>query len=171
MFIAWSTRIRAINRRFVLPGTSRDPMCDHLAVDARVTDPRVPEHVNRISTRFALMMAAAAVVPLLAYGAVSIVSVRGGARQAVIHGNQDVARRVGEQIRAVRQNNVRILNAVAADMQQTDLAPWQQKSILKNFVRDFDEFRELTLLDDDGRVVASSRLDTVAGDNCPVLET
>jgi hypothetical protein len=26
IFIAWTTRIRAINKRFVLPGTSRDPL-------------------------------------------------------------------------------------------------------------------------------------------------
>ena len=26
IFIAWSTRIRAINKRFILPGTSRDPL-------------------------------------------------------------------------------------------------------------------------------------------------
>ena len=64
----------------------------------------------------------AAVVPLLAYGAVSIVSVRGGAQQAVIKGNQDVARRVGEQIEAYVTGNVRILNAVAADMQRTATA-------------------------------------------------
>ena len=106
------------------------------------------------------MMAAAAVVPLLAFGAVSIWSIRGGARQAVILGNHDVARRVGAQIQQYVNNHTRILNAVAADIKGTDLAPWQQKSILTNFIREFGEFRELTLLDDEGRVVASSRLDT-----------
>ena len=105
------------------------------------------------------MMAAAAVVPLLAYGAVSILSVRGGAQQAVIHGNQDVARRVGEQIDAYVIGNVRILNAVAAEMQSTGLVPWQQDRVLKNFVRQFQEFKELTLLDETGKPVASSRLD------------
>src|SRR5687767_12666377 len=106
------------------------------------------------------MMAAAAVVPLLAYGAVSIWSVRDGAQQAVKLGNQDVARRVGAQIQQYVKNHIRILNAVAADIKGTDLAPWQQKNILTNFIREFGEFRELTLLDDEGRVVASSRLDT-----------
>ena len=78
--------------------------------------------MNRISTRFALMMAAAAVVPLLAYGAVSILSVRDGAEQAVTQGNQDVARRVGEEIEQYVAGSIRILNAVAADMRQTELA-------------------------------------------------
>ena len=49
--------------------------------------------MKKISTRFALLMAAAAVVPLLAYGAVSIISLRGGAREAVIQGNLNVAQR------------------------------------------------------------------------------
>ena len=46
-------------------------------------------------------MAAAAVLPLLAYGAVSILSLRTGARQAVILGNQNVARQAAEQVTPV----------------------------------------------------------------------
>ena len=115
--------------------------------------------MKRISTRFALMMAAAAVVPLLAYGAVSIVSVSGGVEQVVIQGNQDIARRVGEQIERYVIDNVRILNAVAADIQHADLAQWQQDQILTNFARQFAEFKELTLLDENGRAIASSRVD------------
>ena len=115
--------------------------------------------MKRISTRFALMMAAAALVPLLAYGAVSIMSVRQGMQQAAIQGNKEVARRVGEQIEEYLQNNIRILTAIAADMRQTELAQWQQDRLLKNFVRDFREFTELTLIDDAGNAVASSQIE------------
>ena len=115
--------------------------------------------MKRISTRFALMMAVAAVVPLLAYGAVSIWSTRDGARRAVIQGNEDVARRVGEQIEQYVMNYVRILNAIAADIQHTELAQWQQETILRNLRGHFPEFTELTLVDDNGKSVASSRLD------------
>ena len=97
-------------------------------------------------------------MPLLAYGAVSMVSLRSGAREAVRNGNMNVARRVGEQIQQYIVNNVRILNAMAADLQETRLAAWQQDRILKNYVLEFPEFRELTLLDDGGSVVVSSRL-------------
>jgi signal transduction histidine kinase len=114
--------------------------------------------VKKISTRFALLMAAAAVLPLLAYGAVSILSVRSGAQQAVIEGNLNVARRVAEQIELYVTSSVKILNAVAADLQQTGLQRWQQDRILKNFVLDFPEFTELTLLDESGVPVVSSRL-------------
>ena len=105
------------------------------------------------------MMAAAAVVPLLAHGAVSIVSVREGARDAVIQGNQDVARRVGEQIEAYVTGNIRILSAASAQMLRTELVEWQQTQILRNYVREFEEFKELTLISADGKTIASSSID------------
>src|SRR5688572_23889976 len=103
-------------------------------------------------------MAAAAVLPLLAYGAVSIVSLRGGAQQAVIVGNLNVARQVAEQIELYVTGSVKILKAVAADLQQTGLEEWQKDRILKNFVLQFPEFKELTLVDDSGVPTVSSRL-------------
>jgi signal transduction histidine kinase len=117
--------------------------------------------MKKISTRFALMMAAAAVVPLLAYGAVSILSVRAGAQRVVKQGNQDVARRVGEQIEAYVIDNVRILKALAAQLNGTALTAQQQDRILKNFDADFAEFQRLTLTDNLGRPVVSSRTELV----------
>ena len=114
--------------------------------------------MKRITTRFALLLAVAAVVPLLAYGAVSVLSLRAGAQQAVIVGNLNVARQVAEQIELYVSGSINILKAVAADLQQTGLQRWQQERILKNFVLQFAEFQELTLLDEDGRPTASSRL-------------
>jgi len=120
--------------------------------------------MKRISTRFAFMMAAAAVVPLLAYGAVSFISVRRGAELAVIQGNQDVARRVGQEIEAYLMSNVRILKTIAAELQFTAFAPWQQKRMLTNFASEFPEFQELTLLDSNGDPVASSALESPVTD-------
>ena len=120
--------------------------------------------MNRISTRFAFMMAAAAVVPLLAYGAVSIISVRSGAEQTIIDGNQDVARRAGQEIEAYVVNNVRILKAIGAELQFTAFVPWQQKRMLRNFTSEFPEFQELTLLDGNGEAIASSALESPATD-------
>jgi len=114
--------------------------------------------VKKLSTRFALMMAAAAVMPLLAYGAASMYSLRSGAQEAVIQGNLNVARQVSEQIDLYVTGSVKILKAVAADLQRTGLATWQQDRILKNYVLEFPEFRELTLLDENGRPTVSSRL-------------
>ncbi|HTI41309.1 MAG TPA: sensor histidine kinase [Vicinamibacterales bacterium] len=114
--------------------------------------------MKKISTRFALLMAAAAIVPLLAYGAVSILSLRSGAQQTVVQGNLDVARRVAEQIELYVSGSIKILNAVSADLQQTGLERWQQDRILKNFVLQFPEFTELTILDETGHPVISSAL-------------
>jgi signal transduction histidine kinase len=105
-------------------------------------------------------MAAVAVMPLLAYGAVSMYSLRSGAQEAVVQGNLNVARQVSEQIDLYVTGSVKILKGVAADLHQTGLAPWQQDRILKNYVLEFPEFRELTLLDESGRPVVSSRLGT-----------
>ena len=114
--------------------------------------------MKKISTRFALLLAAAAVLPLLGYGAVSIWSLRNGAQQAVIEGNLNVARRAAEQIEQYVTGSVKILKAVAADIQQTGLEQWQQDRILKNFVLQFPEYRELTLLDENGSPTVSSSL-------------
>jgi signal transduction histidine kinase len=114
--------------------------------------------VKNISTRFALLMAAAAVMPLLAYGAVSMYSLRNGAQETVVQGNLNVARQVSEQVDLYVTGSVKILKAVAADLQQTGLAPWQQDRILKNYVLEFPEFRELTLVDENGQPTISSRL-------------
>jgi signal transduction histidine kinase len=114
--------------------------------------------MKRIATRFALMMAAAAVLPLLAFGALSIFSVRDGAEQAIVNGNLNVARRTAAQIENDIANSVKILKALAADLQHTGLDQWQQDRILKNFALEFPDFGELTLLDEAGTTIATSRL-------------
>ena len=114
--------------------------------------------MKKISTRFALLMAAAAVVPLLASGAVSIISLRGGAREAVTQGNLNVARRAAEQIELYVSGSIRILQAVAAELQRTGLVAWQQERILKNYALKFPEFTELTLTGEHGDTIVTSRI-------------
>jgi signal transduction histidine kinase len=114
--------------------------------------------VNKIATRFALLLALAAVVPLLAYGALSITSLQASAQATVSQGNLGVARRAAEEIELYVTSSVRIFNSVAADLQETGLEPWQQERILRNHVLLFPEFSELTLATPDGMPVVSSRL-------------
>ena len=116
------------------------------------------DKLKTITTRFALLLGAAAVLPLLAYGAVSIVSLRSGTQETVVQGNLNVAKRAAEQIDLYMTGSIRILKAVAADLHGTGLNQSQQDRILKNFVLQFREFNELTLLDESGRAVASSRV-------------
>jgi signal transduction histidine kinase len=76
----------------------------------------------------------------------------------VVQGNLNVARQVSEQINLYVTGSVKILKAVAADLQQTGLAPWQKDRILKNYVLEFPEFKELTLIDESGHPTITSRL-------------
>jgi len=114
--------------------------------------------VRRIAARFALLMAVAAVVPLVAYGVVSIWSLQRGTRDSVVTGNLNVATRASEEIRRYVVTNAALLKALAADLQNTGLEVWQQDRILKNYVLQFREFREVSLFDESGGVIASSRI-------------
>jgi signal transduction histidine kinase len=114
--------------------------------------------IRHISTRFALLLGVAAVVPLLAYGLVSILSLQRGTRESVVNGNQNVAVRAAEEIRRYVVTNAELLKGLSADLQDTGLDQRQQDQILKNYVLQFREFREITLFDEHGAVIASSRV-------------
>jgi len=114
--------------------------------------------IRRISTRFALLLGLAAVVPLLVYGLVSILSLQRGTRESVVNGNRNVAVRAAEEIRRYVVTNAELLKALAADLQDTGLTAAQQDQILKNYVLQFHEFRELTLFDERGAAIVSSRV-------------
>jgi signal transduction histidine kinase len=83
---------------------------------------------------------------------------RDGAQRAVVQGNLDVARRVAEQIDQYVSGSIKILDAVSGDLQETGLKRWQQDRILKNFILQFPEFTELTILDESGKPLVSSAL-------------
>ena len=114
--------------------------------------------IRHISTRFAMLLGVAAVVPLLAYGLISILSLQRGTRESVVNGNQNVAVRAAEEIRRYVVTNAELLKALAADLQDTGLDQHQQDQILKNYVLQFREFREITLFDEHGATIASSRV-------------
>ncbi|MCX6538173.1 MAG: sensor histidine kinase [Acidobacteria bacterium] len=114
--------------------------------------------MRTLRVRFAVMLATAAVVPLLTYGAVSLYSLSKGTRLTVEAGNLNVARQVAEQVRRYISTNLQILQALAADLENTNLTPEQTDRILKNYVLRFPEFRELTVVDGSGSAMATSRL-------------
>jgi signal transduction histidine kinase len=114
--------------------------------------------IRHIATRFALLLALAAVVPLIVYGIVSILSLRSGTRQSVVQGNANVAARAAEEIRRYITTNADLLKALAANLQDTGLTRDQQDRIIKNYVLEIREFREITLFDEAGGVIATSRI-------------
>ena len=74
-----------------------------------------------------------------------------------MEGNLNVARQVGEQVRRYISTNHKILLALAADLDATNLSAVQQDQILKNYALRFPEFRELSVFDERGAAVATSR--------------
>jgi signal transduction histidine kinase len=114
--------------------------------------------IHHIATRFALLLGLGAVVPLVAYGIASILSLQRGTRESVVAGNENVAVRAAEEIRRYVSTNANLLKALAANLQNTGLDARQQDQILKNYVLDFREYREITLFAEDGAVIATSRV-------------
>jgi signal transduction histidine kinase len=110
-----------------------------------------------ITGRFVLLIATAAVLPLLIYGAISVTSLQRGTEESVGSGNQALAKQVAEQIELYFQNNVRVLSSIGTEIRGTRLEDWQKQRILVNHVLDFPEFREISLFDGGGRLRATSR--------------
>jgi signal transduction histidine kinase len=114
--------------------------------------------MRTVTSRFVLLIATAAVAPLVLYGMISVSSLRRGTEQSVQVGNLNVAGQVAEQVDLYIRNNIRVLQSVGAELTATALAAWQQDRILKDFVLSFPEFREITLFDVGGTALATSRL-------------
>ena len=114
--------------------------------------------MTRITSRFVLLIATAAVAPLVLYGLVSVSYLRSGTQDSVTEGNSQVAKQVSEHIRLYFDNNVRVLRSVGMELLDTHLELWQQERILRNHILDFPEFRSISLYDPGGTLVATSRL-------------
>jgi signal transduction histidine kinase len=114
--------------------------------------------VKRITGRFVLLIATAAVLPLVVYGLISVSSLRSGTEQSVGKGNQAVAQQVAAYIRQYFDNNLRVLTSIGTEIRGTQLEPWQRERILRNHVLDFHEFREISVFDASGRLQATSRV-------------
>jgi signal transduction histidine kinase len=114
--------------------------------------------MKRITSRFVMLIATAAVLPLIVYGFVSMGRLKEGTETSVREGNLEVAEQVASQLKLYVDNNARILRSVGQELSATSLAQWQQTRILTNHVLEFPEFRELSLLDVSGRTIATSRI-------------
>jgi len=114
--------------------------------------------MRSIKARFVLFMAIAAVGPLLAYGFFSVQSLARSTSDSVRYGNLQVATRAAEQVDQYLTNNIKVLRALAADLRDTRLEPWQQERTLKNYALDFPELREIALFDESGVPAATSRI-------------
>ena len=116
--------------------------------------------MRRITSRFVLLIATAAVLPLVIFGWVSISSLRSGTETSVREGNGKVARQAAEQIGMYMQHNIRVLQSIGAELGATNLERWRQDRILTDSFLAYPEFREITIFDRSGAVVATSAVGT-----------
>ena len=114
--------------------------------------------MKRITGRFVLLIATAAVLPLLLYGLISVTKLTDGTEQSVRNGNQAVAQQIAAQIKLYFDNSHRVLASIGTQIRGTQLEHWQQEQILRNHVLDFPEFREISVFNAGGRLRASSRI-------------
>ena len=63
----------------------------------------------------------------------------------------DFARQVAEQIQLFIDNNVRVLRSIGLELQGVDLQQWQQTRVLKDYLLEFPEFREVSFFAAGGR--------------------
>ena len=111
-----------------------------------------------ITSRFVLLIATAAVLPLVGYGLWSVESLRTGTERSVVQGNQAVAQQISGRIKLYFENNLRVLTSIGGELRGTQLQLWQQERVLRNHVLDFREFREISVFDAGGRILVTSRV-------------
>jgi signal transduction histidine kinase len=114
--------------------------------------------MKRITGRFVLLIATAAVLPLLLYGLLSVSKLTSGTEQSVSLGNQALAQQIAAQIKLYFDDSHRVLASIAENLRGTQLQRWQQEEILRNHVLDFPEFREISVFGAEGRLRVSSRV-------------
>jgi signal transduction histidine kinase len=112
--------------------------------------------MTRITSRFVLLIATAAILPLVGYGFVSVWSLRKGTEESVSRGNQAVAGQIAQRIQLYFDNSRRVLGSIGTELRGTQLEQWQQERILRNHVLDFPEFREVSVFDAGGRLLVTS---------------
>jgi signal transduction histidine kinase len=114
--------------------------------------------MTRITFRFVLLIATAAVAPLLVYGVVSFHSLKTATEQSVREGNLRVADQVAEQIKQYVVHNQRVLKSLGLELRGTGLEPWQQARIVRDYALEFPELREISFFTAGGSLVATSRV-------------
>ena len=114
--------------------------------------------MKTIRARLAVLVATAAVAPLMAYGVVSLQLLRSATNVSVTGEAETAAEHAAGEIDQYLDRNIDLLTAVASDLQYANLTQAQQEQVLRNNVTAFPAYSELTLFEAGGAAVASSRL-------------
>ena len=76
--------------------------------------------MKRITSRFMMLIATAAVLPLIVYGVVSMGRLRQGTKTSVREGNLELAEQVASQVELYIDNNARVLRSVGQEISSTE---------------------------------------------------
>ncbi|HEV3485855.1 MAG TPA: cache domain-containing protein, partial [Vicinamibacterales bacterium] len=114
--------------------------------------------MRSITGRFVLLIATAAIAPLVIYGLVSMSRLSQATQTSVTAGNLRVAQEVAERISQYIRHDERILRSIGLELRTPGMERWMQSRILKDYVLDFPEFREISLFNPAGQVLATSRV-------------
>ena len=114
--------------------------------------------MKTIRARLAVLVATAAIAPLLAYGVVSLQLLRSATNVSVTGEAETAAEHAAAEIDHYLAHNIDLLTSVASDLQYAKLTLDQQERILRNNIQEFTAYGELTLFDGNGVALASTQL-------------
>lgn len=111
--------------------------------------------ITRISTRLALVLAAAALAPLVTFGAWGVLTLQTETHGSVIAANLALVEREAGDLTRELSRETAILSALADDVRGAGAELEAQLRVLDNYLMRFPSLRGLTVLDARGEVVAS----------------
>ena len=152
MFLAWQERSRALSRAFEAPDEGSVDILGTIRQWRGVPMPDQAREMRGVTARFVMLIATAAVAPLVVYGLVSILRLESGTKQSVTEGNTRVATQAAEQIKQIhREQPARPQVSRRRAPRSRAAGRGSASRILRDYVLDFPEFREIALLDADRR--------------------
>lgn len=113
------------------------------------------ERITRISTRLGLVLAAAALVPLVTFGIWAFLSLQAETRRSVIDANLTLVNREAGDLARELSRDTDIVAALADDVLNTNGNDEARLRVLDNYMMRFPSFRGLTVLNEHGGAVAS----------------
>jgi signal transduction histidine kinase len=114
--------------------------------------------MKRISTKLILLLTFSALIPLILFGILSILTSLKANHRSVSEGNLNVARASADQIELYVSNSINILRAISQNISRTYMERWQKETIIRDYVINFEEFERIYVTDRNGIIVVNSDL-------------
>ena len=114
---------------------------------------------ERLWPRLLLSHISLATIPVLIVGLLLLTTARQSIEDTVADGNFEVAKRASNEIRLYIEQAQNIIRQVADNMDMLDATEIERQKIIENVVVRHELFRELAVLDIEGREESTTRLD------------